>query len=419
MLALINILFFSLLLLASLFSIYFFQNKRFLSSAFCVALFSKIILFYLLESGLKYTFVLDSLKYEMDAWNLMKAQVSNTEYILEAFERAEYFNPFTQLLVKVFSLFGRAPQIVTLINIFLSFGIYFICLKIYALFDRKNPQKLNDKSAFFLALVLLFYPSLNVWSVTNTKDPAILFFSVLALYLFFEAKNIFTEKSRWRGLIIFMLSCFSFYVSNLFRPYILPIFFAGISLGCIVHLFNKILTGRTIGFSLIGLAVTSLYLYQLFQPQQFADVSNTIYKIRSGFLNENWQDDISKSAFLVNYSFASTIDYLFFIPQALSYYILGPFPWQIHSLAESLGLVEVIMVLALGKYFFRGLKLLSHKHIFEVNILLSTLFVFAISQSMTISNMGTIFRHRTFSILIYIIIAAGGFKFDQKEFKSS
>ena len=77
------------------------------------------------------------------------------------------------------------------------------------------------------------------------------------------------------------------------------------------------------------------------------------------------------------------------------------------------------MVLALGKYFFRGLKLLAHKHIFEVNILLSTLFVFSISQSMTISNMGTIFRHRTFSILIYIIIAAGGFKFDQKEFKSS
>ena len=96
MLALINILFLSLLLLASVLGVYFFQKKRVLSLAFCVALFSKIVLFYLLESGLKYTFVLDSLKYELDAWNLMKAQVSNTEYILEAFERAEYFNPFTQ-----------------------------------------------------------------------------------------------------------------------------------------------------------------------------------------------------------------------------------------------------------------------------------------------------------------------------------
>lgn len=419
MLTLINILFLSLLLLASVLSIYFFQGKKYLPAAFCLALFSKIVLFYLLESGLKYTFVLDSLKYEMDAWNLMKAQVSNTEYILEAFRQAEYLNPFTQIIVKVFSLFGRAPQIVTLINIFLSFGIYYICLRIYALFDRKNPPKLNDKAVFYLGLVLLFYPSLNIWSVTNTKDPAIIFFSVLALYLFFEARNIFTEGSRWSGLAVFLLSGLSFYVSDLFRPYILPIFAASLFLGCVVHLLGKKLSGRTILYSLTGLAVTSLYLYQLFQPQQFADLSTAIYKIRSGFLNEGWQDDISKSAFLINYSFTSATDYLLFIPQALSYYFLGPFPWQIHSLTESLGLVEVIMVLALSKYFFRGLKLLAHKHIFELNILLSLLFVFAISQSMTISNVGTIFRHRTFSILIYIIIAAGGFKFEQKEFKNS
>ncbi len=419
MLTLVNILFLSLLFLASVLSLYFFQNKKFLPFAFCIAFFFKIILFYLLESGLKYTFVLDSLKYEMDAWNLMKAQVSNTEYILEAFERAEYFNPFTQMIVRVFSLFGRLPQIVTLINIFLSFGIYFICLKIHGLFDRKNPPRLNDKTVFSLGLILLFYPSLNIWSVTNTKDPATLFFSSLALYLLFIAKNIFTESSKSYGLFLFMLSCLSFYVSDLFRPYMLSIFLSSFVLGCTVHLLNKKLSGRTITYSLIGFAFASLYFYQFFQPKEFADLSTTIYNIRAGFLNENWHDDVSKTAFLINYSFTSATDYLFFIPQALCYYFLSPFPWQIHSLTESFGLVEVAMMLGLGKYFFRGLKISASKHTFELNILLSLLFVLAMSHSMTISNVGTIFRHRTLSILIYIIIAAGGFKFEKKEFENS
>jgi hypothetical protein len=408
-------LFVSLFILSLVLFYMFYKQKKYLTALFCLSFCLKVILFFIMETGLKYTFVLDSLKYEMDAWNLMKAEVSNTKYIVDAFERSEYLNPFTSIIVNVFYIFGKTPQIVTLLNMFFSLGIYYFCIKIAVLLKGGVKNIQTHKSILLLACILFFYPSLNVWSVTNTKDPAALFFLVSSLYLLIDAKQKYTPERKLATFLIFVTSIVLIYLSHLFRPYILPVIAAGLPLGTLLYLMKKKVKLIPTLLIALGSAILGLYIIELTQPDLFFELGQNIYKARAGFLNEDWADDVSKSAFLVNYPFNSTLDYVLFLPQAITYYFLGPFFWQLKSMTEALGLFEVLFILLLMKSFWRGLVILTKKNLFEFYVLLSVFILVSLTQSFIISNMGTVFRHRTLSILIYLIIATVGFNFDKKE----
>ena len=413
------LLFISLFVFSSLMAYSTYRQSKYLTCLFCLSFSLKVLLFFFLESGLKYTFVLDSLKYEQDAWNLMKAEVSNTKYILEAFERAEYLNPFTTIMLNVFYIFGKIPQMVTLLNMFLSLGIYFFCIKIAIIFLDGVQDVQKNKSVLALSLILFFYPSLNIWSVTNTKDPAALFFLTCGLYLLIHIKKYYTSSKNFFHFGLLLIAAGSIYVSQLFRPYILPVLGAGLVLGGFMYLIKKKMNLLTALGILTGLAIAALFVLEHTQPELFKEISQNIYKARAGFLNEDWIDDQSKSAFLVNYAFNTTLDYISFVPQALAYYFFGPFAWEVSSLTESLGLFEVLFIVFLIKPFVRGLQILDRKNSFEFNALLSTMILLSVSQAFIISNMGTIFRHRTLSILIYLIISTGGFRFATKKLQNS
>lgn len=414
-----SLLFISLFILSTATAFSQYKNKNYLTALLCFSFSLKVVLFFVMESGLKYSFVLDSLKYEMDAWNLMKAEVSDTKYVLEAFEKAEYLNPFTSIMLNVFYVFGKVPQIVTLLNMFFSIGIYFFCINIAALLMENVHSLQKNKSILLLSFVLLFYPSLNIWSVTNTKDPAALFFLLLGIYLLIYLKR---NRNSIHQIILWSLgisALASIYLSHLFRPYILPILGAGFALSFLMLWLKKKLNLSTTLTLMAFLFVTLLLLIEHTQPEVFQDISKNIYKTRAGFLNEDWIDDQSKSAFLVNYAFSSTQDYLLFIPQAIAHYFFGPFIWEISSLTEAFGLLEVFFILSLLKPFFKGVRILNRQNSLEFNFLLSVMILLSLSQSFMVANMGTIFRHRTLSILIYMIIATVGFHFDKKEFKNS
>lgn len=412
------LLFLSLFFLSSLMAYSFYKQDKFLTSIFCLSFSLKVLLFFTMETGIKYLFALDSLKYEMDAWNLMKAEVSNTKYILEAFKTTEYLNPFTTIMLYVFYIFGKTPQIVTLLNMFFSLGVYFFCIKIAALFLESTTDLQKNKAILYLSLCLFFYPTLNIWSVTNTKDPAALFFLIGGLYLLFFVKRNYKSSNKLTQLSLIFAALGLVYVSHLFRPYILPIVGFAFILGAVMYYIKK-------KFTLLGafgfLAVTtsaSFFVLELVQPELFRTLSENVYKARAGFLNENWVDDASKSAFLVNYTFSSTWDYITFVPQALARYFFGPFLWEITSLSAALGLFEVLFIILLVKPFLRGLQILNQKNSYEFNFFLSMMILLSLSQSMIIGNMGTVFRHRTLTILIYLIVSSVGAKFDKKELQN-
>lgn len=412
------LLFLSLLILSSLMAYSFYKQGKFLTSLFCLSFSLKVLLFFMMETGIKYVFALDSLKYEMDAWNLMKAELSDTKYILEAFETTEYLNPFTTIILNVFYVFGKIPQIVTLLNMFFSLSIYFFCIKITALFlgDASNLQK--NKTILFLSGFLFSYPSLNIWSVTNTKDPAALFFLIAGLYLLFFVKRNYAASNKLFHTSLILVALGSVYISHLFRPYILPIVCSAFILGAFMCLIKKKCSLQAT-FALIALAATaSIFLLEYTQPDLFLVLSENVFKARAGFLNENWADDASKSAFLVNYKFGSTWDYILFVPQGLAHYFFGPFLWDITSFSEALGLLEVLFIVLLVKPFLRGLQILNQKNSYEFNVFLSIMILLSLSQSLIIGNMGTIFRHRTLTILIYLIISSVGAYYDKKKLQN-
>ena len=405
------ILVFTVLFVCTLFfGVYFYKQKKYISSTIYFSLSFKLIIMLFMESGLKYYVALDGMKYEEDAWNLMKAVESNMQYLLDDFERQEYFNPFTQMSILIFKLFGKHSSIIILVNIIASLLCYVLSVELFENLwpvQKKKSIWLN-KAKLSLLLVLAAYPTFNIWSCTVTKDPLATLFAILGLYYFFKSMQQKINFNSYTRLVFFTLAVSSFYISGLFRPYMLYLIFTGILAGLGLYVIQKIMPFVQSLLATIVLFFTGLYIFEKINNDLFLEVCVYIENLREGFLNAGNIDDLSKSAFLINYSFKTTWDYVLFFPQSVAQYFIGPYFWNIKSKAEAFGLLEALIIILLFKSFLRGAKKIIQFSRLEISVMFGIMVVFAFAQSLLIGNLGTIFRHRTFAFFIFFIISGAG-----------
>ncbi len=407
---LINFLFTSLFGFSLYFGVFYFKQKKYVQSTLCFSLCFKLIITLFMENGLKYYVALDGMKYEEDAWNLMKAVESNMNYLLDDFERQEYFNPFTQLSIFIFKLFGKHASIIILVNIIASLLSYICAILLFENLwgQQKKKEDWVKRTQLSLLILVAAYPTFNVWSCTVTKDPLSTLFAILGLYMFFNSTQNKINYNLKNRFIFFILAGISFYMSGLFRPYMFYLIIVGILVGTILNNIHKFMSfGKALVLS-IFLFFAGLFIFEKTNNDLFLEMSLFIERIRYGFLNTGNIDDLSHSAFLVNFSFKSTIDYLLFFPQSLIQYFIGPNFWNIKSKAEAFGLIETFLIIVLFKSFLRGVKKIIQSARYELCVMFGIILVFSFAQSLLIGNLGTIFRHRTFAFFIFFIISSAG-----------
>src|SRR5262249_13408954 len=119
-------------------------------------------------------------------------------------------------------------------------------------------------------------------------------------------------------------------------------------------------------------------------------------------------DDAAQSSFLMDYDFSSAWRLLLFAPISILYYFFAPFPWMIQNLTQAFSLLEVFLIYSLAWPCYKGIQVAFQKNRHTTLTILCFVLLFSLAQSMTISNLGTVFRHRAFSICLLIIFTAQG-----------
>ena len=117
---------------------------------------------------------------------------------------------------------------------------------------------------------------------------------------------------------------------------------------------------------------------------------------------------MARSSFGLDAQFRTVGDVLSFVPVSLSHYFLGPFIWEVVDVMQALSLIETFAVYLLLYPCLIGIRSLYNKNRTATCILITFIFFFVSAQSIVISNMGTIFRHRTLTFLFLSMFVGEG-----------
>src|SRR5437868_2283731 len=148
-----------------------------------------------LETGLKFNFVCDSLLYERNSWQIAKFWSSSRQIDFLTPANLLDSNPYEVVLAGIFYLFGNSSFVATLFNSVIAVATIYLIFKIYMrFFSDPNDLQKSDIIGRAVLVILGFYPSFVVWSATNIRDPLYFFFCVLLFYFLFE---VFSKRGRW------------------------------------------------------------------------------------------------------------------------------------------------------------------------------------------------------------------------------
>ena len=391
--------------------IFFKKNKLWIFFSLNACFILRMILAIILNGGLKYVFVIDSLNYEYKGWLIAQPWMSEDLFMSLTPGKSGQFNYYEIFLSWVFRIFGQDPLVATLFNcVFSTMAISLLCvISIYFLTNKDLPSKKTQiYTALFLVIPATFYPSFLVWSTTNNRDPlyfmaCILFF--LCFFTSFSAKSSASIPVRLLGI---MGSLFSIWLVLGIRSYVNWLFLVSVISGIFFYLLSRKLSWRIIASGLLLLLLTVPFLFQATQPELTTQLLSQLESARIAFANLNLLDSIAKSSFGLDQHFTSIFDVLSFLPSALLHYFFGPFPWEISSMVQLVSLLETFIIYLLTRPTLVGIRRTYRRAPFETITLLSFILIFSISQSLVISNMGTIFRHRTLPFLFLLIFTSEG-----------
>jgi hypothetical protein len=387
-------------------AIIFHGRKSWLGLLLASIFLSRAVVAVIFESGIKYDFVLDSLTYEYRAWLLAQPWMSTD--IFRSLSTVQGFNYYERLLTVIFQTFGKDTLLAALTNCFLSvltiFGLYNIQSKFMR---EKNPDKKNAPG-LYMVIILALYPSYIVWSATNIRDTLYFFASVYLFYFFFLA---FSQRAKTnlplRTLAIVIFGFFYWLVVGV-RFYVGNLFVASLVIGTVLKLASRYFKIKTILIFLASVVIGTGYAWQISLPARAAKSLALLQQTRLNFANLNLLDSFANSSFDLDQTFKSVTDILIFLPNALTHYFLGPFVWEINGVLQLFSLFEAFAVYLLIYPTLLGIQRIYRRAPFETLLLLSFVTIFITAQALVISNMGTIYRHRTLTFLFFSIFTGEG-----------
>jgi hypothetical protein len=364
-----------------------------------------------LESGLKYDFVWDSLHYEYRAWLLSQRWMSADTFLSLTRGGSYQFNYYERLLAALFWFLGKDTLLATLINCFFSVLSIYLIYRIQTdfFYDPKDSRRrILNVPAMMTSIILTFYPAFLIWSATNIRDPLYFLFSVSFFYFFVRLFSKRLQDGFLGKCLSFFLCVVSFWGVRGLRSYLTEVFLGSVALGAFLSLvFRKFRVWKVLSLlSLSGLL--GAIVFQVVSPGVFGDLMLNIDTSRKAFGNLKLLDFVTKSSFALDRDLRSVKDVLLFLPTSLSHYFFGPFPWEIVDSVQAISFLETMIVWGLAYPTLVGIKTLYRRARFETTVLLTFVVIMVLAQSLVISNMGTIFRHRTLPFLFLSIFAGEG-----------
>jgi 4-amino-4-deoxy-L-arabinose transferase-like glycosyltransferase len=304
------------------------------------------------------------------------------------------FNPYgfsahLFLLSLFYYYFGFSPISVILLNCIFSIltGVvyYYIAKRIF-----------NVSAAKFCSFLIVFSPSLVIWSLTNMKDSLFIFLSALISYFFI--KFIYSKKIA----CLFLFILISYILETIRKGFFYPM----LMIGFISWLIEKKKTKYIIISVLFVFLAAVLMKFDLKRPlyglisyhRGVIYTGGLTYRIFDNWVYKNGSD----------ISVISNLELIKGFLYGWFHFILEPFPWKAYSKYTILVSGQVVLWYFL--LFFSWIGARSQIRINKKVVFFALyFFVFGSVLALTGGNIGTDFRLRDLLTPIVILFASIGF----------
>jgi len=406
-----------LVLVLSLFCVIFFWARRSaLAVAATLGFVIRATLGLILESSVKYFLVVDNVAYEANAWSFAKGLggALAADPLRSGWSDYSFYE---KILGIVFYIFGRHPYVGILLNSLVAALTIVLVGRIARLFCR-------DRSVAITASLLAVYPSFVVWSSANIRDPMYVFFSALFVASGLVAFSPAVNRSRLVRILGLVGLALSLALVMRFREYIGGVFlaalFAAVGGPPLIWGWHKRSIGPAYALVIIPtfVIILGLYLADWVSPESIQELLSYVQRTRTSMALRG-TDEYAWSSFVLDYSFSSVTSLILFMPVGFLHFFFAPFPWAIRGTLQLMALPEVLCIYAFVIPTWLGVRSSFKKRRFETGYILFFAFTIAASQALVVSNMGTIFRHRTLVLLLLSIFTGQGLsELWQKRFKA-
>jgi hypothetical protein len=386
------------------------QDRRFLYNLYAAAFLSRVLIAALLylvtlhwdrHEGF---FIDDGWPYHLNGWMIARRILNGTmlpDYVLRRFSASGTLHLYDYINGAVYAFTGKSPLTMLFLNCALGALTLIFVYRLCALFFDK-------KTCVRATILTAFWPSLFLWSTQNLKEPFIIFIVVVFFWAFLSLLKKFDPA--YTIIMILSLFCLMKFSSHIFVFVICGLCLH--MLYMVIRLLNK---NKQL---IVPAAIFLVMFFGLFGERLFQALINffntqTSYNLTVESLIS--EIDYSRSAraysdlaFMPGYAIKSVKDLIIYLPMGLTAVLLSPFPWQIFSAAQLMGVVEMLVWYFMIAYFIKGICLS-----FKTRLpYFFTLFFFIASYAGFLAliegNLGNMFRHRAVIFIFFLIFATVG-----------
>lgn len=366
------------------------KDKRFIMKLFWIGVAVRIaIAVFLRYSGNVGYFGPDSITYEWRGWEIAnywrgtRSAVYSTVYsagVTGVGTRVVYY----YLHGVIYYIFGFRPILPQIVNCFvgafLVFPIYDIGNR---LFDRKTAR--------LASRIVMFFPSLVMWSTVNVRD---MFIPLICAVILLNVLLLKEKKSLGSLLRIVILL---FIMLNV-RGYMVHIILLSIMLGIFFPTRRRFFTASVLIFLFI--ITLRIAMPSSFQTQGITKVDEQLavmQQVRQG-------RGVGGRTTVMEETDISTAEGAFnALPAALFYTVFAPFPWKLGSSLQNFTIPEMFLYYYLLFFAVRGMLLCYKKCLAKHSVLIAFILIGTILHALASNNIGTSYRMRA-QILPFIFL---------------
>ena len=341
----------------------------------------------------------DANTFESIAWSHSLRDINSIDHQSFSSYLKFYEGPSSQFISFFYGIFyyflGRSILLLQSISLLFGIGSIFLGWKISnKLWDIHVANKVG--------WVMVFFPSLILYSVLTMKEVYVSFFLLLALYnvvkwvktdkfiSFFLALAGFMGGIFFHGSVIVGAIAFVLIVglSNLKKIYVSPTRFR----------FNYKIFTFLLLFTLLSVSflTNKIKVSYLGNFERISDITRLLHKTTVNTRgNASWPQWLK-----IN----SSSEIFYKLPARVIYFLYAPFPWDVKKASHLIGVFDSFLYMYLTYLIFCNRKAIWRNPATRVILIIFLTYIF--TYGIGVGNFGTGIRHRSKFAMILILLAA-------------
>jgi len=266
----------------------------------------------------------------------------------------------------------------------------------------------NKAIARIAAVLAMFFPSLYLWSLSNLKDPMMVFLLCLSVYL-----SIRFSKYRKLGYLIMLAICL--YLVKIVRPsYIMPVLVSAV-LSIVFSFARKVVVLIVVAASIF------MILAMVMQPLDIHILDNR-HNIITRILEK--AIDLQRGFVLTGGSVYKVYEdkyyatpppkeieplrIFIYLPKGWLYFLFTPFPWSIHTKLQMIAAPQVMLWYILALFALWGVLVMKRYGGSGAHVIFFHIFFITSAFALSSGNIGTALRHRDIILPFFFIFSSIG-----------